>query len=188
MNDRMWTALLGRPVPLSAAEAGTRLRAAGKVLLVGPHLKRGELLAATPIFRNLRLALPRAELVLVAGRQNVDAVMDSPDLDLVEVTRLRGLTWGPGPSASSAGWSASASTPPSCSLPHPLAFAVYLARAAHPGFTAGMDEASWGATWPGSVSIAASRAGGGAGPPGGRPWPWWRGWESRWRSAATCSG
>jgi ADP-heptose:LPS heptosyltransferase len=142
MNDRMWTALLRRPTPLSPAEAGARLRAAERVLLVGPHLGRSDLFAATPIFRNLRLALPGTELVLLASRLNLDAVGDSPDLDRVEVTRLRGLTLGPRTLGlvrrlERARFDVSLVLP----SPHPMAFAVYLARAARPGFTAGVDDA-----------------------------------------------
>lgn len=75
---------------VSAAEAGERLRRAERVLLIKPHHKIGDLLVATPVIRNLRRALPDAELVFLAGRENAAAVLDSPDLDEVVVAPTRG--------------------------------------------------------------------------------------------------
>jgi len=78
-----------RAVPTQ--EAGARLRSARRVLLIKPHHKIGDLLLATPILRNLRIALPEAEIVFLAGRQNAAAVLDNPDLDEVIVVPMQGL-------------------------------------------------------------------------------------------------
>jgi ADP-heptose:LPS heptosyltransferase len=86
----MLARLLGPTQRITAAEAGARLRQAKTILLIKPHQQIGRLLMATPIIRNLRLALPDARLIFVAGQYNAPAVLDHPDLDEVIVACLRG--------------------------------------------------------------------------------------------------
>lgn len=83
-SDWFWKRFHGPTRPVSVDEAGRRLLAARTVRLVDLHRKRRELLAATPLVRNLRLALPGARLTFVASAENADAVRDHPDLDRVE--------------------------------------------------------------------------------------------------------
>jgi|GEM_PF-812351 len=133
---------------LTPEEAGRRLRAARRILLVKPHHKLGDLLVSTPLIRNLRRALPEAELVFLAGRYNAPAVLDNPDLNEVVVGRLK----GPG---------ALTRTP---FLLHDLrsrrfdaalmlstishsGTAVALARLARPEFLAGLDDAPYGSAY-----------------------------------------
>ncbi len=145
MNDALLTRLLGDPTPLTLEEAGARLRAARSVLLVKPHHKLGDLLVATPLIRNLRLALPRARLVVVAGPYNAPAVLDSPDLDAVEIARLKG------PAAPFHGIRLARRLREErfdaglvlSTIAH-SASAVVLARRAAPAFLAGLDSAPSG--------------------------------------------
>jgi ADP-heptose:LPS heptosyltransferase len=83
-SDWFWKRFHGPTHPASLEESGRRLLAAGNVRIVDLRRKRRELLAATPLVRNLRLALPGARLTFIASRENADAVRDHPDLDRVE--------------------------------------------------------------------------------------------------------
>lgn len=83
-SDWFWRRFHGPTRPVSLEEAGRRLGAAASVRLVDLHSRRRELLAATPLVRNLRLALPGARLTFVASPENAAAVRDHPDLDQVE--------------------------------------------------------------------------------------------------------
>lgn len=76
--------------PVSPKAAGDRIRSAKRVLLVKPHHRLGDLLVSTPLIRNLRRALPDAELDFIAGRYNAPAVLDNPDLNTIHVPRLQG--------------------------------------------------------------------------------------------------
>ena len=123
------------------------MRAAKRILLVKPHHKIGDLLVATPLLRNLRLALPDARLVLVAGPYNAPAVLDNPDLNQVVVAslhgplaplravpllhRLRAERFDAALLLSTISHSASA---------------VALARLSRPGFVAGLDDAPYGSS------------------------------------------
>jgi ADP-heptose:LPS heptosyltransferase len=130
---------------MSPAEAGERLRAAKRVLLVKPHHKLGDLLVATPVIRNLRRALTDAELVFVAGRYNAPAVLDNPDLDEVIVAPVKGpaaLVRGAGLVRGLRRRRFDVALLLS-SISH-SGSAVALARLARPGFTAGLDDAPYG--------------------------------------------
>ena len=73
--------LYARPQPTTAPRS---------VLLIRPdHL--GDMLFATPAFRNLRLALPHARLTLLAGPWGQGAVARNPDLDEVRLCRFPGF-------------------------------------------------------------------------------------------------
>jgi ADP-heptose:LPS heptosyltransferase len=105
------------------------------------------LLVATSVIRNLRIALPQARLVFVAGPYNANAVLDHPDLDEVVTVSLKGPL-GPlralrvirnlrrqridvGLMLSTISHSASA---------------VALARLCGAGFLTGLDDAPYGST------------------------------------------
>ena len=90
MRGGLWERFLGPVHPISLGEAGSRLAAAERLLLVKPHHKLGDLLVATPVIRNLRRALPRTHITFVAGAYNAPAVLDSPDLDEIVIAKLKG--------------------------------------------------------------------------------------------------
>ena len=90
MNDRLAFHLMGKRRPISRDDAGSRLRRAERVLLIKLDQSVSHLLVATPVLRNLRRALPEAEISFLAGPGNADAVKDNPDLDAVSVVSLKG--------------------------------------------------------------------------------------------------
>jgi ADP-heptose:LPS heptosyltransferase len=83
-SDWFWKRFHGTHPPVSVEESGRRLLAAREIRLVDLHRKRRELLPATPLVRNLRLAVPGARLTFIASPGNAAAVLDHPDLDRVE--------------------------------------------------------------------------------------------------------
>lgn len=90
MNERLWARLVNTRHSIPPGEAGVRLRAAKKILLIKLDQSRSHLLAATAVIGNLRHALPDARLFFLAGPHNAAAVQDHPDLDEVVITSLQG--------------------------------------------------------------------------------------------------
>lgn len=131
--------------PLLPEEAGRRLREARRVLLaaLGPSL--AEMLSATPVVGNLRRALPRAELVFLAGPASADAVLDHPDLDAVFTAPSPGLL---------SAFRRTKLTRRLCRSPFDAALCLSLIpppgkdlsllRGLRPGFVAGLDDAPLG--------------------------------------------
>ena len=140
MIDRALALLLGPRFRLTPLEAGERLRRAGSVLLVKPHVRIGDLLVDTPVIRNLRVALPRARLVFLAGPYNAPAVRDHPDLDEVVTVPVRGpaalRAWPVVRRLRRERFDAALVL---STIAHSTT-AVVLARACRPGFTAGFDD------------------------------------------------
>lgn len=141
MNGRVLVRLLGAPHRITADEASARLRLAKTILLIKPHQRMSRLLLATPVVRNLRLALPHARLIFVAGSRNAPAVLDHPDLDEVMVVPGKGFL-APLKALSllyrlrrvRADAALVLSTISHSTL------AVLLARCSRPGFVVGMDD------------------------------------------------
>lgn len=75
----------------ASAEAIARILASETLLLLKPGPEIPDLLAATPVFRNLRRALPRTRLLLVVEHRCLPAVLGNPDLDLVAGAGRGGL-------------------------------------------------------------------------------------------------
>ncbi len=142
MNDALLARLLPPVKPVSVEDARRRLATADSVLLAAPHLRLGDLLAATPFFANLRRALPRARLVLAASPENAAAVGDSPDLDRTVEVPLTGpavpvRTLAAARRLGREGFDAAILVP---SL-QPAGAATILVRGTRAGFTAGFPPA-----------------------------------------------
>jgi ADP-heptose:LPS heptosyltransferase len=90
MNKRLLARLVNIRQSITPQEAGTRLRAAKRILLLKVDQSVSHLLAATAVISNLRRALPEARLFFLAGPHNAPAVQDHPDLDEVVVASLQG--------------------------------------------------------------------------------------------------
>ncbi len=131
------------PVPVT--EAARALQQAKRILLVKPHHKIGDLMVATPLIRNLRLALPDAELVFLAGRGNVAAISDSPDLDRILVMEARGTgAWTTGHRVARELRRSPIDVALVLSTISQSATAILTTRRSNPRLIAGLDDTGWG--------------------------------------------
>lgn len=105
MADRSWrrelkrtasglAARLWRRPPLTPAEL--RALRPARILIARPHNQLGDMVCATPVFRAVREAWPRAEIALICAPVNRDVVRHSPHLDRVILFDKKACT-RPGP-------------------------------------------------------------------------------------------